>query len=117
MSENQLKHNESEEIQEQESSETSNGNGGKLRKPDNWFLVLFIAILAVPYIWYAHRTDKKIRELDKLNKEVKELRSEYVTLKSEIVSKNKQSDIVQKLGEHKIKPLESAPYIIKKEKK
>lgn len=100
--------------EEQNSSETLTGS--RFKRPDNWFLVLFIAVLAVPYIWYAHKTDRKIRELDKLNSQVKELRSEYVTLKSEIVSKNKQSDIVERLENGELKPLETAPYIIKKNK-
>ena len=98
---------------EQSNGETSTS---RFKRPDNWFLVLFIAILAVPYIWYAHKTDRKIRELDSLNRKVKELRSEYVTLKSEIVSKNKQSDILEKLEEGRLKPLETAPYIIEKKK-
>jgi len=101
----------------EELGQNPEAQGTKFKKPDNWFLVLFIAVLAVPYIWYAHKTDGKIRELDKLNKEVKEMRSEYVTLKSEIVSKNKQSDIVEKLGDDALKPLEKAPYKIEKKKK
>jgi cell division protein FtsL len=102
--------------QEKDDMQVDEQANGRFKKPDNWFLVLFIAILAVPYVWFSHKTDRKIRELDKLNKSVKELRSEYVTLKSEIVSKNKQSDIVEKLEDTELKPLESAPYIIEKDK-
>ncbi len=78
-------------------------------------LIMFIMALVVPYIYLAHKSDKKIRKMDKLSKELKELRSEYITLKSEIISTNKQSDVAKRLEYRAIKPLKEAPYKIDKD--
>jgi cell division protein FtsL len=72
-------------------------------------LIVFIGILALPYIYNSHQSDKKHRESEKIKSELKELRAEYITLKSEIVGQNKQSDVAKRLEDKGIQPISSAP--------
>lgn len=107
---------ESEEVRSTTPADNGNGNGEK-----EWTflgmltLIMFITALVVPYIYLSHKSDNKIRRMDKLNRELKELRSEYITLKSEIISTNKQSDVAKRLADKDIKPLKEAPYQITKD--
>ncbi len=72
-------------------------------------LLAFITVLVIPYIYNAHRSEKKIRYKEKLNTQNEELRSEYITLKSEVIGQNKQSDVAKKLKTRNIKELSEAP--------
>lgn len=110
--ENILKDGQSEE----EVVDTATASEGKEWTITGTFtLIAFIAMLVVPYIYLSHRSDEKVRKMDKLTKEVKELRAEYITLKSEIVSTNKQTDVAERLKEDNIKILDQAPYKITEE--
>jgi cell division protein FtsL len=72
-------------------------------------LFAFITMLAIPYIYNAHQSEKKIRQRDKVLNEIEELRSEYITLKSDVVGQNKQSDLSQKLITRQLEELSEAP--------
>lgn len=72
-------------------------------------LIVFIGILAIPYIYNSHQSDKKHRRSEKIQSELKELRAEYITLKSEIVGQNKQSDVAKRLSDRGVKPISKAP--------
>ncbi|MFM9944110.1 MAG: FtsL-like putative cell division protein, partial [Bacteroidia bacterium] len=61
-----------------------------------------------------HRSDKKVRKIEKLNREVKELYSEYITLQTEILNGSRSSNLEQKMLKEGIKPATSPPIIIKK---
>ena len=53
-------------------------------------------------------TEKKIRNLNKINTEIKELRSEYITIKSELMYKSKQSELARIITEREMGLLESS---------
>jgi hypothetical protein len=72
-------------------------------------LIVFVGLLAIPYIYNSHLSDKKHRRSDKIKADVKELRAEYITLKSDIVSQNKQSDVSIKLADKGLTPISEAP--------
>jgi cell division protein FtsB len=62
---------------------------------------LFLAALAIVYIYNGHYADNTVRSINKVNRELKELQYEYKTLKSEVMFRSKQSELakaVQPLG-------------------
>ena len=62
---------------------------------------LFLAALAIVYIYNGHYADNTVRSINKVNRELKELQHEYKTLKSEVMFRSKQSELakaVQPLG-------------------
>jgi cell division protein FtsB len=67
----------------------------------NMSFFLFLAALAIVYIYNGHYADNTIRSINKVNRELKELQYEYKTLKSEVMYRSKQSELakaVQPLG-------------------
>mgnify|MGYP000044174780 CR=1 FL=1 len=78
-------------------------------------LIVFIGILAIPYVYYSHVADKKHRESEKVKNELKELRAEYITLKSQIVGQNKQSDVAKRLKDKGLTPIQEAPIDLNQE--
>ena len=56
---------------------------------------LFLAMLAVVYIYNGHYADKTIRNINRTGKEVKELKYEYIAVKSEVMFQSKQSELVK----------------------
>lgn len=72
-------------------------------------LIVFIGLLAIPYVYNSHLSDKKHRKSEKVKTELKELRAEYITLKSEIVGQNKQSDVAKRLAYKGLEPISEAP--------
>ncbi len=56
---------------------------------------LFLAVLAVLYIYNGHHADKLIREISKSEKNIKELEYEYKTLKSDVIFRSKASELVK----------------------
>jgi hypothetical protein len=76
--------------------------------------VLFLSGILLVYIFFSHRSDKKVRKIEKLNREVKELYSEYITLQTEILNGSRSSNLEQKMLKEGIKPATSPPIIIKK---
>ena len=62
---------------------------------------LFLAVLAIVYIYNGHYADNMVRSINKVNRELKELQHEYKTLKSEVMFRSKQRELakaVQPLG-------------------
>ena len=78
---------------------------------------LFLAALAVVYIYNGHYADKTIRNINKTAKEVKELQWEYKTVKSEVMFQSKQSELVKAVGPLGLKELTEAPVILNGETK
>ena len=72
-------------------------------------LVGFMGLLAIPYVYNSHQSDKKHQQSEKIKEEIKELRAEYITLKPEIVGQNKQSDVAKRLEHLGIEPINTAP--------
>src|SRR3954463_14568497 len=56
---------------------------------------LFLALLAVIYIYNGHYADKTIRSINRTSREVKELQYEYIDLKSKVMGQSKQSELVK----------------------
>ena len=52
---------------------------------------LFLALLAVLYIYNGHYANKTIRNINRTEKEVKELQYEYTAIKGELIHRSKQS--------------------------
>ena len=73
---------------------------------------LFLAALAVIYIYNGHYADRVVRDINRTNKELKELQYEYKTLKSEVMFRSKQSELAKAVEPFGLKELTRPPYII-----
>ena len=73
---------------------------------------LFLALLAVVYIYNGHYADKTIRNINRTAKEVKELQYEYKTVKSEVMFRSKQSEIVKAVEPLGLKELTTSPIVL-----
>jgi len=87
--------------------------GNRLIKYD-WILknlpfFLYMALLAIVYIYNGHWADKTIRDINLTAKQVKNLQYEYKTLKSEEMYKSRESQIIQAATPLGLKVNESAP--------
>ena len=76
-------------------------------------MVLFLALLAVVYIYNGHYADKTIRNINQTAKEVKELQYEYKTVKSEVMFRSKQSELAKAVEPLGLKELTIAPVVLK----
>ena len=74
---------------------------------------LFLAVLAVLYIYNGHYSDKTVRSINKVSKELKELQYEYKTLKGELMLKSKQSELAKAVEGYGLKELTMPPIVIK----
>ncbi|MET0299865.1 MAG: FtsL-like putative cell division protein [Flavitalea sp.] len=73
---------------------------------------LFLAVLAVVYIYNGHNADKRIRQMAKTNRELKELQYEYKTLKSEVMFRSKQSELAKAVAPFGLKELVQPPVVL-----
>ena len=73
---------------------------------------LFLASLAVVYIYNGHYADKVSRDINRTGKELKELQYEYKTLKSEVMFRSKQSELAKAVEPFGLKQLTQPPYIL-----
>ncbi|HZI01224.1 MAG TPA: FtsL-like putative cell division protein [Flavisolibacter sp.] len=73
---------------------------------------LFMAVLAVIYIYNGHRADKLNREIAKVTKELKELQYEYKTVKGDVLFRSKQSELVKAVEPLGLKELNAAPVVL-----
>jgi len=76
---------------------------------------LFLAVLAVIYIYNGHYADKTIRNINRTAKEVKELQWEYKQVKSEVMFQSKQSELVKAVEPLGLKELTEAPVVLANE--
>ena len=74
---------------------------------------LFLALLAVIYIYNGHYADKTIRNINKTAKEVKELQHEYKTVKSEVMFRSKQSELAKAVEPLGLKELTASPVVLR----
>lgn len=74
---------------------------------------LFLAVLAVLYIYNGHYADKTARNINKVSKELKELQYEYKTLKSEVMFRSKQSELAKAVEPFGLKELTIPPVVLK----
>ena len=73
---------------------------------------LFLAVLAVIYIYNGHYADKTVRNINKVSRELKELQYEYKTLKSEVMFRSKQSELAKAVEPLGLKELTSPPVLL-----
>ena len=74
---------------------------------------LFLAVLAVIYIYNGHYADKTARNINRMSKELKELQYEYKTLKSEVMFRSKQSELAKAVESFGLKELVIPPIQLK----
>jgi hypothetical protein len=73
---------------------------------------LFLAALAVIYIYNGHYADRVVRDINRTNKELKELQYEYKTLKSEVMFRSKQSELAKAVEPFGLKELTQPPVVL-----
>src|ERR1700744_2699886 len=73
---------------------------------------LFLAALAVIYIYNGHYADKISRDINRTSKELNELQYEYKTLKSEVMFRSKQSELARAVQPFGLHPLTQPPYVL-----
>jgi len=73
---------------------------------------LFMAVLAVIYIYNGHSADKTVRQMTRVNRELKELQYEYKTLKSEVMFRSKQSELARAVEPFGLKELLQPPVVL-----
>ena len=56
---------------------------------------LFLAALAVVYIYNGHNADKTIRRIGKATSELKDLQGEYKSVTGEVLLRSRQSEMVE----------------------
>jgi len=74
---------------------------------------LFLALLAVIYIYNGHYADKTIRAINLRTKEVKELQYDYIDVKSKVMGQSKQSELVKAVEPMGLKELVGSPVVLK----
>jgi hypothetical protein len=73
---------------------------------------LFLAFLAVLYIYNGHLADKLTRKIGVTEKHIKELQYEYKTVKSEVIFRSKASELVKVVEPLGLKELDKPPVVL-----
>lgn len=73
---------------------------------------LFLAALAVVYIYNGHYADKTIRDISRAERQLKELQYEYKTVKGDVLFRSKQSELVKAVEPLGLKELTVSPVIL-----
>jgi len=73
---------------------------------------VFLAVLAVVYIYNGHYADKTIREISKTTKELKELQYEYKSVKGDVLFRSKQSELIEAVKPLGLKELATEPIVL-----
>ena len=73
---------------------------------------LFLALLAVGYIYNGHYADKLNRDIAKTSKQLQELQYEYKTVKGEVLFRSKQSELMKAVEPLGLKELIASPVVL-----
>jgi hypothetical protein len=73
---------------------------------------LFLALLAVIYIYNGHYADNTIRNINQTSREVKELQYDYKAVKSEVMFRSKQSELIKAVEPLGLKELTTSPVVL-----
>ena len=73
---------------------------------------LFLALLAVLYIYNGHYADKLVRRVSASEKHIKELEFEYKTVKSEVIFRSKASELSKAVASLGLKELIAPPVLL-----
>ena len=79
---------------------------------ENIRFFLFLAALAVVYIYNGHYADRVVRDINRTNKELKELQYEYKTLKSEVMFRSKESELAKAVAPFGLEELTQPPFVL-----
>ncbi|PQJ72055.1 MULTISPECIES: FtsL-like putative cell division protein [Polaribacter] len=79
----------------------------------NWRIILFVVGLLLIMITSAHKADKKVIQISKLNKKKRELRAVYVDTGTILMRMKMESSIREKAKARGLAPLKSPPNKIK----
>ena len=71
---------------------------------------LFLAFLAVIYIYNGHYADRVVRDIGKTGRELQELQYEFKSLKSEVMFRSKQSELAKAVEPFGLKPCLHLPW-------
>lgn len=77
---------------------------------------LFLALLAVLYIYNGHYADKLTRKISITEKHIKELEYEYKTVKSEVIFRSKASELIKAVEPLGLRELTSPPVLLGEKK-
>ncbi len=73
---------------------------------------LFLALLAIVYIYNGHYADKTMRDMAKTSNELKELQYEYKSVKGDVLRRTKQSEMINLVQPLGLKELKAAPVVL-----
>ena len=73
---------------------------------------LFLALLAVIYIYNGHLADKTMRDITRTTNELKELQYEYKSVKGDVLNRSKQSELMQAVQPLGLKELTTSPVVL-----
>lgn len=73
---------------------------------------VFLALLAVVYIYNGHYADKTIRDISKTSRELKELQYEYKSVKGDVLFRSKQSELIEAVKPLGLKELTVEPIVL-----
>jgi hypothetical protein len=73
---------------------------------------LFLAVLAVVYIYNGHMADKTIREISKTSNELKELQYEFKSVRGDVLHRSKQSELIEAVQPLGLKELVTSPVVL-----
>ena len=73
---------------------------------------LFLAFLAVLYIYNGHLADKLTRKIGATEKHIKELQYEFKTAKSEVIFRSKASELVKAVEPLGLNELTEPPVVL-----
>ncbi len=79
---------------------------------ENVSFFLFLALLAIIYIYNGHYADRLAREVGKGEKNIKELEYEYKSLKSEVIYRSKASELVKIVEPMGLKETKQPPAVL-----
>jgi len=73
---------------------------------------LFLALLAVIYIYNGHYADKLVRRISASEKHIKELEFEYKTVKADVIFRSKASELSKAVASLGLKELTVPPVLL-----
>lgn len=79
----------------------------------NIYFFLFLAVLAVVYIYNGHYAENTVKDINRTARELKELQYEYKTVKGELMMRGKQSELAKAVEPLGLKPLKEPPLKLK----
>lgn len=83
----------------------------------NIYFFLFLAVLAIVYIYNGHYAENTIKDINRSAKALKELQYEYKTVKGELMMRGKQSELAKAVESLGLKELKTPPIKLKEQKK